>query len=109
MQVDVGLRTNTLGLRGKPYIIYHQVIADRPYSTINVQIRVEDPATTKMVIMARHKKMPIVKKCDFVKIVSEIEPTDDNIFKDWFITTDQVRNRTGEWYFGVASIGQYFI
>ena len=106
MTVDVGLRTNTLGLRGKPYIIYHQVTADRPYSTINVQIRVENPTTTQMIIMARFFKMPIVKKCDFVKIVSEIDRSDGEFF-DWFITTDQVNNRTGDWYFGVASIGQY--
>ena len=51
------------------------------------------------------KKMPLVKKCDFVKIVSKIDRTDFE-FYDWHITSDQVKNRTGDWYFGVACIGE---
>ena len=104
MAVNVSLRIGTLNLRNKPPIIYHQVTAGRAYSSINVQIRVENPGTTQMVIMARHAKMPIVKTCDFVKIVSNISRTDEE-FYDWHITSDQVNNRSGDWFFGVASIG----
>ena len=102
--VNVSLRIGTLSLRNKPPIIYHQVAAERAYSYINVQIRVENPVTTQMVIMARYAKMPIVKTCDFVKIVSQIEPTDLDYY-DWHITSEQVNNRSGDWYFGVACIG----
>ena len=108
--VDVGLRVGTLSLRNKPPIIYHQVTAERAYSTMNVQISVENPLTTQMVIMARYAKMPIVKTCDFVKIVSEIkdnqgQPITDMDYYDWHITSEQVNNRSGDWYFGVACIG----
>ena len=110
MAVNVSLRIGTLSLRNKPPIIYHQVTAERAYSSINVQIRVENPVTSQMVIMARYAKMPIVKKCSFVKIVSEImddqgQAKTDGYYYDWHITSDQVKNRTGDWYFGVASIG----
>ena len=105
--VDVGLRVGTLSLRNKPPIIYHQVTAERAYSTMNVQISVENPLTTQMVIMARYAKMPIVKTCDFVKIVSKIERKDEEKreFFDWHITSEQVNNRSGDWFFGVACIG----
>ena len=110
MAVNVSLRIGTLSLRNKPPIIYHQVTAERAYSSINVQIRVENPVTSQMVIMARYAKMPIVKNCSFVKIVSEIKDDQDQAktdgdYYDWHITSDQVKNRTGEWYFGVACIG----
>ena len=110
MAVNVSLRIGTLSLRNKPPIIYHQVTAGRAYSSINVQIRVENPGTTQMVIMARNASMPIVKTCDFVKIVSEIKddqgkPKTDGEYYDWHITSDQVNNRSGDWYFGVACIG----
>ena len=110
MAVDVSLRIGTLSLRNKPPIIYHQVTAGRAYSSINVQIRVENPVTTQMVIMARYDKMPIVKNCSFVKIVSKINDDQghaktDGDYYDWHITSDQVRNRSGKWYFGVACIG----
>ena len=60
-KVNITDRLNILNIRGKPPIIYHQVTASRPYSTINVQIETPDlnPITTDMVIMARHAKMPI--------------------------------------------------
>ena len=110
MAVNVSLRIGTLSLRNKPPIIYHQVTAERAYSSINVQIRVENPVTTQMVIMARYAKMPIVKTCDFVKIVSEIkdsqgQPMTDLDYYDWHITSEQVNNRSGDWFFGVACIG----
>ena len=110
MAVNVSLRIGTLSLRNKPPIIYHQVTAERAYSSINVQIRVENPLTTQMVIMARYAKMPIVKTCDFVKIVSEIKDDEgkhktDLDYYDWHITSEQVNNRSGDWYFGVACIG----
>ena len=108
MTVDVGLRINTLSLRNKPPIIYHQVKAERAYATINVQIRVENPTTTQMVIMARYAKMPIIKTCDFVKVVAKIDRNDLDYF-DWHITSEQVNNRSGDWYFGVACIGKYVL
>ena len=74
---------------------------------MNVQISVENPLTTQMVIMARYAKMPIVKTCDFVKIVSKIERNDEEKreFFDWHITSELVNNRSGDWFFGVACIG----
>jgi hypothetical protein len=47
--------------------------------------------------------MPIPKKCDYVKILSEVDVY-DGAFLDWFITKEQVNNRTGEWYFGIVSV-----
>ncbi len=103
MKVHVEERLSTLEIRGKPLLIYHQITAANAYSSINVQIRVQDPLNTKLVILARYSKLPMAKKCDFVKIVSEIERTDGD-FLDWAISTDLVNNRTGDWFFGVASI-----
>ena len=103
MTVNVKERIDVLEARNKPFIIYHQSSATRAYSTINVQIRVENPLTSKMAILARHAKMPIIKTCDFVKVVTDIERLDEE-FLDWFIDSDQVNNRTGDWYFGVVAI-----
>ena len=103
MTVNVKERTDVLKARSKPFIIYHQANVTRADSTINVQIRVENPLTTKMAIMAKYDKMPITKSCDFVKVVTDIERVDEE-FMDWHITTEEVNNRTGSWYFGVVAI-----
>ena len=55
--------------------------------------------------MARFGKMPLVKECDFVKIVSTIDSIDED-YLDWYLGSDEVQNRTGGWYFGVTYIGK---
>ena len=54
--------------------------------------------------MARFEKMPLVKECDFVKIVSTIDSIDED-YLDWYLGSDEVQNRNGSWYFGVTYIG----
>ena len=108
-KVNVTDRLAILTARNKPPIIYHQLNVTRPYSSINVQILLQDPedidimANTDMLLMARHGKMPLVKECDFVKIVSSIDSVDED-YLDWYLGSDEVQNRTGGWYFGVTYI-----
>ena len=110
-KVNVTDRLAILTARNKPPIIYHQLNVTRPYSSINVQILLQDPedidimANTDMLLMARHGKMPLVKECDFVKIVSSIDSVDED-YLDWYLGSDEVQNRTGGWYFGVTYIGK---
>ena len=76
--VNVTDRLYILNGREKPPIIYHQVNVTRPHSTINVQIQIQNPLESDMVIMARRDKMPMVEKCDYVKIVSQIDGIDED-------------------------------
>ena len=87
------------------YVKINSIIFSRPYSSINVQIFIPDPLETDMLLMARFGKMPLVKECDFVKIVSTIDSIDED-YLDWYLGSDEVQNRTGGWYFGVTYIGK---
>ena len=103
LEVSAEDRLGTLKARGKPPLIYHEVNVTHEFSTINLQIKVPQPKQSKLVILGRYKKMPILKSCDFVKIVSQI-PNQDDKYMDWFIDPSLVQSRTGPWYFGVVSV-----
>ena len=70
--VVVSSRTDSLKARKKPPIIYHKVAVPRPYSALKVQMRVENNATSTIVIMLRHDKLPTAKACDMLKVVRNI-------------------------------------
>jgi hypothetical protein len=55
--VDPEERLATLKLRKKLPLIYHKMVTTRAYVTINVQLKVDDPITTRIVILARHGKL----------------------------------------------------
>ena len=108
LTVDAESRLSTLQARGKPPLIYHQVNVTHPYSTINVQFMVPEPKQSRYVLLARHSKMPILKNCDFVKIVSqipnEVPLKDGRRYMDWFIDPSLVQSKTGAWYFGLVAV-----
>ena len=53
--------------------------------------------------MVKFEKMMMVDDCDFIKQVTNFTSV-GNKWYDWFIGTDQVRNRTGDWFFGVVAL-----
>ena len=99
--VNVTDRLYVLKKREKQPIIYHNASVPHPFSTLNVQLEIEDPLNTKMVLLARFEKLPTVKACDFVKIVNEIEGSDED-YVDWYLGSPDIQSRSGPWYIGVA-------
>jgi hypothetical protein len=103
VHVHVQSRLETLNMRSKAPIIYHKMTLSTAYATVNVHLLVNDPLEAQIVIIASHARMPTVDRCDFIKVAAAIEDFDGN-FLDWFITKEEVNNRTGDWYFGVLSV-----
>ena len=69
--------------------------------------------------MAKFDRMMGPNDCDFIQVVNDIGQRDGGnnmilCFKinfsdtsewlDWFIGVEQVKNRTGDWYFGVVAL-----
>jgi len=62
-------------------LIYHHFNVTRPYASINVQIKVDDPDLTRLVMLARHKKLPRLTECDFVYTFSGVPNRDGKFIK----------------------------
>lgn len=75
-EVHVQDRIDALLKRDKPPMIYHYTNITRPNTTFNIQLKVTDPALTRVVILGRHEKLPTLKDCDLVKVMSWVELTD---------------------------------
>ena len=41
--------------------------------------------------------------CDFIQVVNDVAARDAD-WVDWFVGVDKVKNRTGDWFFGVAAL-----
>ncbi len=101
----------------------------RPYASWNLQVKVEDPLTTRILLLLRHKKLPTFKSCDIVRVLANVKkrdgekrsPTPKKTFTnppiytflldgfiDTFIRKEAVNNRTGDWYVGVMSLSSSF-
>ena len=114
-------------------IIYHKITANKTYSTINLQMRVEfkidetsswqfffflqvENPLNRLVILAKHGSMMLAGDCHFIQVPSQSSEMKlklqvvndvgarDADWVDWFIGVDKVQNRTGDWFFGVAAL-----
>ena len=74
--VNVNARMDIIKKRGKPELIYHQINVTQPYSTLNLEFKVDNISTTRLVLLGRHRKMPTIKDCEIVKIVGDIQQRD---------------------------------
>ena len=48
----------------------------RPYASWNLQVKVEDPLTTRILLLLRHKKLPTFKSCDIVRVLANVKKRD---------------------------------
>ncbi len=71
--VNTKHRLYVLKHRNKPPMIYHGLNVTRGYSTLNIQVKTWEIIYKRLVLLVRHGKMPQVDKCDFVKVVTEID------------------------------------
>ena len=74
--VNVKARLDTIKKRNKKALIYHQVNVTQPYSTLNLEFEVDNVTSTRLVVLGRHKKMPTIKECEFVKFIGNIPQRD---------------------------------
>ena len=51
----------------------------------------------------KFKKLMLVDDCDFIKLVTNFTSVGDKWY-DWFIGTETINNRTGDWFFGVVAL-----
>ena len=51
--------------------------------------------------MAKFGKMMMADDCDYVLPVSKFRSLGDKWY-DWFVDNEMVKNKTGDWYFGVV-------
>ena len=102
MKVDVQKRIGLAVKRKRLPIIYHKITVDRTYSTINLQLKSFNPYN-RLAIMAKHGKMMTSSDCDFIQIVNDISLRDGE-WVDYFMGVELVKNRTGEWFFGVVAL-----
>lgn len=76
--VNVNARLDTIKKRNKLPLIYHQINITQPYSTLNLEFKVDNDTSTRLVVLGRHKKMPTLKECEIVKIVGSVEQRDED-------------------------------
>ena len=76
--VNVKSRLNIINERGKKALIYHQINVTQPYSTLNLQFKVDNVTSTRLVVLGRHNKLPTLKDCEFVQFIANIKREDVN-------------------------------
>ena len=54
-----------------------------------------------LAVMAKFGKMMMADDCDYVLPVSKFRSLGDKWY-DWFVDNEMVKNKTGDWYFGVV-------
>ena len=54
-----------------------------------------------MAIMVKHGSQMLVDNCDFIQTASKFSSL-GNKWYNWFIDTEKINNRTGDWFFGVV-------
>ena len=130
-QVDVVKRLKLNKRRKRLPIIYHKITANKTYSTINLQMRVEfeivetlsfhffsggkpfespgDPgkarqhdACWRLPLRQGAARLSVWVRWDS-QVVNDVGARDAD-WVDWFIGVDKVQNRTGDWFFGVAAL-----
>ena len=77
-KVNANARLETIKKRGKVPLIYHQINVTQPYSTLNLMFEVNQTNTRRLVVLARHNKMPTIENCEFVKIIGNIQARDND-------------------------------
>ena len=91
---------------GKWPIIYHSFNVSNNFSTLNVQIQPLQNKTimdnTNLFIAIRYGKLPTMNNCDFIKPLSTMQTLDG--FLNWYISNEQINNRQGRWFLGVAHL-----
>ena len=53
--------------------------------------------------MVKYEKMMMIDDCDFILPVGNFTAI-GNKWYNWFLGNDKVRNRTGDWFFGVVAL-----
>ena len=79
--VDLTDQLAILKHRNKIPLIYHQVNITATYTTFTIRVLVEHPELTRLAILMRHKKMPILTKCDLTKILRNGEIAEGNMMQ----------------------------
>ena len=85
--VNGDARMESLARKKKPFLIYHTFNVTNAYATINIQFRHNYtnsegrdrwvPTTnSRVILLVRHGKMPILTECDVVKAVANISGVD---------------------------------
>ena len=77
-QVNVAARMEIIKKRSKPELIYHQINVTQPYSTLNLEFKVDNISITRLVLLGRHSKLPTLKDCEIVKIIGDIQERDED-------------------------------
>lgn len=76
--VNVANRVKALTRRNKPQLIYHYLNITRPYSTLNIQVKVDNPETSRLIVLGRYQSLPTLTKCDFIKPLIDVTDEDGN-------------------------------
>ena len=76
----------SLTRRKKIPLIYHFLNITNAYSALTVQVKVDTPQDTRLVLLVRHEKLPTLTACDFVKPLANVGEMDG----EW-IKTDKIR------------------
>ena len=57
----------------------------------------------RLAVMVKFGKMMTPGDCDFIQPLTDVASRDAD-WIDWFIGVDKVKNKTGEWFFGVVAL-----
>ena len=81
--MKVSERVEALARREHLPMIYHQFNVSIYESALGVQVKTDlgNDANNRMVILARHKNLPILTACDLVQVVREIPRWDGERIK----------------------------
>jgi hypothetical protein len=77
--VETAPRLDKLQNRNKPALVYHYLNASIEYAALTVQLKVDNGNNTNIIILASHKKMPTMSKCDIVKVMRNNPMTGEEI------------------------------
>ncbi|XP_037775872.1 polycystic kidney disease protein 1-like 2 [Penaeus monodon] len=84
-------------------IVYTQFNVSRPGSAVNIEIIANGTSADRSVLLLSHEKMPTPASYEMLIPLSSI-PANENDIKDLFLNSSDVRNRTGRFFLGLASL-----
>ena len=77
--MTVSHRVNSLKKRNKIPLIYHSFNVSIEFAALNVMTKLYDvnnASESRIVILVRHEKMPLINKCDVLKVIRNVNETE---------------------------------
>ncbi|KAK4314860.1 hypothetical protein Pmani_013883 [Petrolisthes manimaculis] len=93
-------------MNNKVPFVYHSINLTKPSSAFSVEIDFMGKSPQKyLVFVLDYERLPTPSKFEKIVYVNDL-PLNENGTKFWFVNSGEIKNRTGRFFFAVASLAE---